>query len=246
MSVHIAYDDVTLSLIPSDAPLVLAYVDGNFANYDQAVAQFGADRVRGITVRGEHGPHIYWCDTEPGDLTISEGAAWVVHEVRALGHSARGPYCQVSNMQQLVDEITAQGIPRSAYPIWTAHYAGQHICAPNTCGFPGFRETADGTQFTDRALGRSLDESEVTDRWLGKSSTPSNPNAYPGTPVKYGDRGPEVQRVQQRLVSVYHWQLAVDGVFGGHTLGAVQVFQRHHHLAADGVVGPLTWGKLFG
>jgi Putative peptidoglycan binding domain/D-alanyl-D-alanine carboxypeptidase len=39
-------------------------------------------------------------------------------------------------------------------------------------------------------------------------------------------------------------QLAVDGVFGEQTERVVKVFQTNRRLAADGVVGPLTWAKL--
>jgi peptidoglycan hydrolase-like protein with peptidoglycan-binding domain len=35
-----------------------------------------------------------------------------------------------------------------------------------------------------------------------------------------------------------------DGEFGEHTEEAVKAFQAHHGLAADGRVGPNTWGVL--
>jgi mannan endo-1,4-beta-mannosidase len=38
--------------------------------------------------------------------------------------------------------------------------------------------------------------------------------------------------------------LAVDGKFGPVTRSRVIDFQTHHELVADGIVGPLTWGKL--
>jgi hypothetical protein len=179
-TVHIAYDDVTLSLIPPDAPCVIAYVDGIYANYDAAVARFGAAKVRGITVTGQHGEHIYWCDSENGDLTGPQAVAWVQHEVNVLHHTDRGPYAQVSSMQAIIDALDAAGVKRDSYPVWTAHYAGEHICGPRTCAYPGFTQAADGTQFTETAHGKSLDESLVTDRWLAITPIPAAPKQPKG------------------------------------------------------------------
>lgn len=38
--------------------------------------------------------------------------------------------------------------------------------------------------------------------------------------------------------------LVTDGIFGAKTLTRVKAFQRNNGLMADGIVGPLTWGKL--
>jgi cell wall-associated NlpC family hydrolase len=62
-------------------------------------------------------------------------------------------------------------------------------------------------------------------------------------PVQFGDRGKAVLAVQQRLVANRRC-LAVDGDFGPRTRQGVLAFQRAHGLAADGVVGPATWGAL--
>ena len=37
---------------------------------------------------------------------------------------------------------------------------------------------------------------------------------------------------------------SVDGIFGSKTKAAVMAFQKANGLGADGIVGPLTWGKL--
>ncbi|MDQ0858863.1 peptidoglycan-binding protein [Bacillus sp. V2I10] len=67
---------------------------------------------------------------------------------------------------------------------------------------------------------------------------------YPGHVIKYGDRGPNVRKVQDRLnknnVPIY-----VDGIFGQTTLKKVKEFQMRRHLKADGVVGPSTWTALY-
>jgi hypothetical protein len=56
--------------------------------------------------------------------------------------------------------------------------------------------------------------------------------------LKRGSVGEDV-RTAQRLLLV-----TVDGIFGLATETAVKVFQRASGLAADGVVGPLTWEAL--
>ena len=72
---------------------------------------------------------------------------------------------------------------------------------------------------------------------------------FPGTLLRVGSRGDDVRQVQTWLNSVRPRvpgipQLAVDGIFGPITQGAVITFQRHFNLAPDGIVGPITWGEL--
>lgn len=58
--------------------------------------------------------------------------------------------------------------------------------------------------------------------------------------------GDDVRQVQQRLVALGYGQVeAVDGLFGPQTAAGVRTFQRLNDLAVDGVVGPLTWERLF-
>lgn len=61
--------------------------------------------------------------------------------------------------------------------------------------------------------------------------------------LKMGSKGPDVERLQE-LLNKKGYQLEVDGDFGTLTRAAVKNFQRVHSLTDDGVVGPLTWGKL--
>jgi peptidoglycan hydrolase-like protein with peptidoglycan-binding domain len=67
----------------------------------------------------------------------------------------------------------------------------------------------------------------------------------PGQPtIHQGDTGTAVQRAQRALRRTADIQLVVDGDFGPLTKQAVIEFQEGDSLAADGIVGPLTWGAL--
>jgi N-acetyl-anhydromuramyl-L-alanine amidase AmpD len=57
--------------------------------------------------------------------------------------------------------------------------------------------------------------------------------------VKLGDRGLEVSRVQKYL-SLYGYDLIVDGVFGKKTERSLKAFQKKFGLVVDGIAGPKT------
>ncbi len=72
---------------------------------------------------------------------------------------------------------------------------------------------------------------------------------YPGTPLRRGSMGEDVRWLQTLLNTVSTVDLdmpvlALDGVFGPATEANVRRYQRNYGLAADGIVGPLTWDSL--
>jgi peptidoglycan hydrolase-like protein with peptidoglycan-binding domain len=71
---------------------------------------------------------------------------------------------------------------------------------------------------------------------------PTDPIA-PFPLVRRGDKVFPVRPLQQLLRARNH-PVAVDGIFGPNTESAVKAFQQSRSLAADGIVGPQTWGKL--
>ncbi len=62
--------------------------------------------------------------------------------------------------------------------------------------------------------------------------------------LKQGDRGPEVKRLQQKLIELGFRPGTPDGVFGLNTRFAVGSFQRRSGLVVDGVAGPATLRAL--
>ena len=75
---------------------------------------------------------------------------------------------------------------------------------------------------------------------------PSAPT-YPGYLIKKGQHSEDVRKVQARLIELGYncGRCGADSIFGNGTLEAVKKFQREHGLNADGIVGNLTWDKLF-
>jgi len=72
---------------------------------------------------------------------------------------------------------------------------------------------------------------------------------YPGTPLKVGSRGENVQLMQRYLTAIANKfpsipKLVIDGIFGPATERSVQAFQRQFGLTIDGIIGPSTWNAI--
>jgi peptidoglycan hydrolase-like protein with peptidoglycan-binding domain len=59
-----------------------------------------------------------------------------------------------------------------------------------------------------------------------------------------GDESPIVE-VLQHLLRARGFGLKVDGIFGAVTEQAVRRFQGNQGIGVDGIVGPVTWSRLF-
>lgn len=76
-------------------------------------------------------------------------------------------------------------------------------------------------------------------------ATPVNVTPVTTQPMlRTGSRGDAVRKLQEMLNAKGYTCGSVDGIFGSKTKAAVLAFQKANGLAADGIVGPLTWGKL--
>lgn len=90
------------------------------------------------------------------------------------------------------------------------------------------------------------DDIEIVQNVPSKELAPS----YPGRPIRLGDVGADVARIQYALNRVARNYPAipripaVDGIFTEATEQSVRSFQSIFNLAVDGIVGPSTWYEL--
>lgn len=165
------YDDINLALIPANAEAVAGYVNGRWPTYDTVVKRWPHAHHLSIAVTSHADADCL--DVEPGDATNDVAAAWVKRQ-QARGIKRPVVYTSVSNAQALVNVLNKAGISRTQFRLWTAHYTGkEHFCNAY-CGF-GLMTPADATQWTDRALGRSLDQSVCRNDFFDTAPKPTPP-----------------------------------------------------------------------
>lgn len=72
---------------------------------------------------------------------------------------------------------------------------------------------------------------------------------WPGTLLRRGSRGEDVEQIQFWLSELSEYNdipdLAVDGIFGAGTEASVRAFQRLYGLTVDGIVGQSTWDAIY-
>lgn len=235
------FDDVDPNLLPGGYDCYAGYLNGRFDNLDAIRKKFPRAFVLSIDVNGSN-TAANCLDIEPGDAGNGTAQGWVKAKIVAK-HKLIVCYTSASNVDALVASLSAVGIGRSEYKIWSAHYgAGAHICGPTTCKLTQW--ACDGTQFTSTAFGASLDESILLEGFFGGPLplAAQEPTLVLNATDAPANDGP-VHLLQNRL-NLWGAKVTVDGGFGNLTEAAVKTFQSRHNLKVDGVVGPNTWAVL--
>lgn len=156
------FDTIDPSLIPPRPQAVAGYVGGYWPTYSTLLRDFPHAKHLSIAVNA--GEDAECLDVENGDATPAQAPAWCRRQ-RARGVSRPVIYASVATMPAVLGGLAADGITRGMVRVWTAHYTGrQHLCS-QAC-WPTLHTVADATQFTDRALGRNLDESWCSGTFL--------------------------------------------------------------------------------
>ncbi|MFI3168483.1 MAG: peptidoglycan-binding protein [Faecalibacterium sp.] len=169
------------------------------------------------------------------DNTVTDGA-WggTVLRVGSRGTAVEQVQYWLSYLAQFYDDLIA--------PTVDGIY-GNGTAAAVTRFQQKFGLTADGIvgQITWNALFNLYDDFE---------SDFGIPNVYPGTALRLGAVGNSVRQIQFWLnIAADNYSalgnVSVDGNYGPATELAVQRFQSYFGLTADGVVGRITWEKLY-
>lgn len=239
----IMYDSALNASFPPGAYAYAAYADGAVGdqpNYSWIVSAFPAARHLSIAVFPATDADVL--DMEAGAASPADFPAWHARQVKR-GIARPAAYASAGLMESgVLPAVAAAGIPRGAVRLWSAHYAAPHLCGPGTCGL--LSTDADATQFTPRALGRTLDQSVLAAGF------------FPGAGILAGI--PEVRKGSPGRQAVANWQGllvahghdigvsglrgdGIDGVFGDLTDTATRAFQAAAGLAVDGIAGPETY-----
>lgn len=240
------FDSINTGELPSGSGYAYAgYVDGDWPDYTAIKEKFPSASVLSIAVSVDG---IADClDVEAGDATPPEAVTWLSGRLAA---GAVKP-CIYASTDTMTRFIATMGVPRSSVRLWTAHYGlGEHICGPDTC--KQLSIPADGTQWTDQALGRDLDQSVLLDDFFGAEPPPAPVvstwqvtmmDSLPA--LQQGATGITVRRIQGLCqAALPNEPIVMDGNFGSITEAAIKQIQTQHHVTADGIVGPVTWQVL--
>ena len=241
-------DAVTPALLSPGMAVYGGYYDGTFANLSAIEARFPAAVILSITPDGANGARCL--DVEPGDARPGDCPAFFrnpSHSMKPDSGTKPMIYTSAGDVAAVNAAMSAAGIARGSYLIWSAHWIGRHICAPNTCGYP----MADGTQYASNSrFDSSTWYTYCFPALAGPVPAPPPPPAHPvlrlTTPYTTGAAVTTLQRMLdnwQPAVKTYP-VLAVDGTFGPATEAAVKAFQAARNLAVDGVAGPATWAAV--
>ena len=253
----VMFDSVSLDQIPANAQAVAAYVDGRFANSAEAADRFPHARILTIAVFAAHDAEAL--DIEQGDATPDQAAAWYARQ-KARGITRPCLYASAFVMDtEVIPALKAAGITPPNVRLWSAHYgAGSHICGPVSC--KELSIDADACQWTDRAMGRNLDQSLLLPDFFGTPKPPATgwtaamiadlPTLIQGSADKAG--GVQMVHRMQALVKVIGdinklpaaSAVAATGTYDRTTWVGVLTVQKFFGLTEDGKVGPATWAAL--
>jgi hypothetical protein len=223
-------DSVGVSSLQPGYPVYAGYAYGPFNNWSALVARFPTAKLVSISPVVETSERVAVLDVEPGNATPANAPSFVKLGKAGIVNKPT-IYCSAGDISAVVDACSNAGISRNSYYVWSAHWIGEHICGPATCGYP----QADACQY---ASNNAYDSDVWTTSMF--TSTPVPPPPPSPYPVKQGATGALVETLQTGLNK---WaepiglkaKLVVDGNFGALTEAAVKLALVHFDYSAANV-----------
>lgn len=242
------FDTIDEAAWPADPQAALGYVDGHVGDQpDWAYVQRRFPHAYHLSIALDPAHDADALDIETGAASPSSAVAWYERQ-KARGVARPCLYASASLMEAtIIPVVRAARFPRESVRLWSAHYThSAHVCGPSSCGATSIG--VDGTQWTDQAMGRNLDQSLLLANFFGAPPKPAPASGWPaGLVLREGMTG-EAVRVLQKALSDSGIRgargITVDGTFGAQTLTAVRNFQAAKRLTVDGIAGQATRAAL--
>lgn len=156
----VMYDSIEPGQIPAHAAAVAGYVGGRWPTYKQLLRDF--PKAHHLSIAINAGEDADCLDIEAGDASPADAHGWWTRQ-HARGISRPALYADLSTMPEVHADLQASGVQRGEYRSWVAHFTDQPHIPPGE----------DGCQWTQKALGRNLDESLLTDTFFAPLTVPS-------------------------------------------------------------------------
>lgn len=156
------------------------------------------------------------------------GVAYAKGILKTLGIVAKEPVAQTPEPTPVTGKVaTIQTTLNSRY--------GLNIAVDNVAGSQTKNALVKGLQ---KELNLQYNKGVVVDGVFGSQTKNAS------ITLRKGARG-NITWIMQARLACLGYNITVDGVFGNETLYIVKLFQKSKATAVDGVVGKVTWGKLF-
>jgi hypothetical protein len=177
------FDTAFNDQFPAGAAAYAGYVDGQLGdqpNYAHVVSTYPSAQHLSVALFADHDADCL--DVEDGASAPGDIPGWHARQ-KARGIGRPVVYASASTMEdEVLQVLSGACIGLASVRLWTAHYAGEHICGPGSCG--QLSVPADGTQWTSSAMGRTLDQSLLLDSFFAPPAPASPPADQVFAPVR--------------------------------------------------------------
>lgn len=142
------FDSIDVAQIPRDAVAVAGYVGGHWPTYWEILKMQAFVHAKKLSIAVNSSENADCLDVESGDAIPADVPHWYWRQ-KLRGAKRPCIYASLSVMPAIEKELALHHIGRRAVRLWGAHYTN----APHIpLGY-------DACQWTDKAMGRNLDQS---------------------------------------------------------------------------------------